>query len=164
MSNPDIDPKKLERARKAFAAVPYAKFLGLRLGEVRRGEVSIHLDIRDELKQNQGVVHGGAIASLIDTASAFAVLTEVDLNERVTTTDLTIHYLRPAIEGRLVATARIIRGGRRLFVLSVDVHHEADTLLATAVTTYIKVDSERHKSLVKPHKITIDNTADKMPE
>ena len=46
MSKDEIDPEKLERARSAFAAVPYAKFLGLQLGEVRQGEVSIHLDIR----------------------------------------------------------------------------------------------------------------------
>jgi len=145
MSKDEIDPEKLERARSAFAAVPYAKFLGLQLGEVRLGEVSIHLDIRDELKQNQGVVHGGAIASLIDTASAFAVLTQIDPAERVTTTDLTIHYLRPAITGRMVATARIIRGGRRLFVLSVDVHDSAAALIATAVTTYIKIDKNPPK-------------------
>src|SRR5689334_13608836 len=103
MSRHDSDPQKLERARRAFAAVPYAKFLGLQLGEIHSGEVSIHLDVRDELKQNQGVVHGGAIASLIDTASAFAVLTEIDVGERVSTTDLTIHYLRPATSGRMTA-------------------------------------------------------------
>jgi len=142
MSKHEIDPQKLERARTAFAAVPYARFLGLQLGEVRQGEVSIHLDIRDELKQNQGVVHGGAIASLIDTASAFAVLTQIDLDERVTTTDLTIHYLRPAITGRIVATARIIRGGRRLFVLSVDVLDDAGAPIATALTTYIKINTK----------------------
>ena len=146
MSRPEIDPQKLARARLAFAAVPYARFLGLQLGEVRRGEVSIHLDIRDELKQNQGVVHGGAIASLIDTASAFAVLTQIDPEERVTTTDLTIHYLRPAITGRIVATARIVRGGRRLFVLSVDVHDSANALVATALTTYIKIAKSLPKS------------------
>jgi uncharacterized protein (TIGR00369 family) len=146
MSKEQMDLQKLERARNAFAAVPYAKFLGLQLGTVLPGEVSIHLDIRDELRQNQGVVHGGAIASLIDTASAFAVLTQIDVEERVTTTDLTIHYLRPAITGRISATARIIRGGRRLFVLSVDVHDSADALVATAVTTYIKID----KNLPKP--------------
>src|SRR6476646_10854673 len=139
MSKDELDPQKLARARSAFAAVRYAKFLGLELGEISRGEASIHLEVRDELKQNQGVVHGGAIASLIDTASAFAVLTQIDLDERVTTTDLTIHYLRPAIAGRIVATARIVRGGRRLFVLSVDVHDNADALIATAVTTYIKI-------------------------
>ena len=146
MSKAELDPQKLERARSAFAAVPYAKFLGLQLGEIRPGEVSIHLDVRDELKQNQGVVHGGALASLIDTASAFAVLTQIDVDERVTTTDLTIHYLRPATAGRMTATARIIRGGRRLFVLSVEVRDSADALIATAVTTYIKIDKNSSKS------------------
>ncbi|HYW74912.1 MAG TPA: PaaI family thioesterase [Pyrinomonadaceae bacterium] len=145
MSNSAPDAQKVERARRVFASVPYAKFLGLQLGEMEKGEVSISLEIRDELRQNQGVVHGGAIASLIDTASAFAVLTQIELDERVTTTDLTIHYLRPALAGRLVATARTIRSGRRLFVLSVNVHDDAERLLATAVTTYIKLDQNPQK-------------------
>ena len=135
----ELNPAKLDRARRAFAAVPYAKFLGLELGEVASGEATIHLAVRDELKQNQGVVHGGAIASLIDTASAVALLTYIDVHERVTTTDLTIHYLRPITEGRMAATARIVRGGRRLFVLSVEVRNDRDVLVATAVTTYIKI-------------------------
>jgi uncharacterized protein (TIGR00369 family) len=133
------DPQKVERARKAFASVAYARFLGLQLGDFHDGEASIQLEVRDELKQNQGVVHGGAVASLIDTASAFAVLTRIEITERVTTTDLTIHYLRPVTSGWMTARARIIRGGRRLFVLSVDVTNDADQLIATAVTTYIKI-------------------------
>ena len=136
----ELDPAKLDRARRTFAGVPYAKFLGLELGEVASGEATIHLTVRDELKQNQGVVHGGAVASLIDTASAFAVLTHIEIHERVTTTDLTIHYLRPITEGRMAATARIVRGGRRLFVLSVEVRNDRNVLVATAVTTYIKIE------------------------
>lgn len=139
MSENDLDPERVARARAAFAAVPYAKLIGLELGEVTPGAVSIHLEVRDELQQNQGVVHGGAMASLIDTAAAFAVLTQLDLNERVTTTDLTIHYLRPVSSGRLTARARVVRGGRRLFVLSVEVTSDQQILLATAVTSYIKL-------------------------
>jgi len=139
MSDNELDPARVARARKAFASVPYAKFLGLELGEIKRGEASIHLEVRNELKQNQGVVHGGAVASLIDTAAAFAVLTRLELDERVTTTDLTIHYLRPITAGRLTATARIVRGGRRLFVLSVEVTNDQEILVATAVTSYIKL-------------------------
>ena len=135
----EVDPEKLARAQTAFASVPYAKFLGLELGEIHNGEVTIKLNVRDELKQNQGVVHGGAVASLIDTASAFAVLTQIETNERVTTTDLTIHYLRPITSGRMTATARVLRGGRRLFVLSIEVTNDLGLLVATAVTTYIKI-------------------------
>jgi uncharacterized protein (TIGR00369 family) len=135
----EVDPEKLARARAVFASVPYAKFLGLELGEVHNGEVTIKLNVRAELKQNQGVVHGGAVASLIDTASAFAVLTRIETSERVTTTDLTIHYLRPITAGRMTARARVLRGGRRLFVLSIDVTNDSGVLVATAVTTYIKI-------------------------
>ena len=134
----ETEEKGLARARAAFASVPYAKFLGLELCEIKSGEVSVCLDVRDELKQNQGVVHGGAVASLIDTASAFAILTQLAPDEKVTTTDLTIHYLRPATAGRLIATGRIIRMGRRMFVVQVDVTN-GGRLVATAVTGYIKV-------------------------
>ena len=138
MSEIDLDPARIKRARDAFHSVPYARFLGLELGEIGPGEVSIHLNVRDDLKQNQGVVHGGAVASLIDTAAAFAVLTMIDLDERVTTTDLTIHYLRPITAGRLIAKARLVRAGRRLFVLSVEVTN-GGVLVATAVTSYLKI-------------------------
>ena len=139
MSETELDEERLARIREAFAAVPYAKLLRLELGEMKPGEAKLHLDMRDELKQNQGVAHGGAVASLIDTAAAFAVVTRLNSGERVTTTDLTIHYLRPITSGRLTATARIVRGGRRLFVLSVEVTNEQQILLATAVTSYLKL-------------------------
>ena len=139
MSENKLSEARVARIQEAFAAVPYAKFLGLELGEMKPGEASLHLEVRDELRQNRGVVHGGAVASLIDTASAFAVVTQLEPNERVTTTDLTIHYLRPVTAGRLTATARTVRAGRRLFVLSVEVMDNQQKLIATAVTTYIKL-------------------------
>lgn len=139
MSENKLDPARIARAREAFALVPYARLIGLELGEVSPGDLSMHLDVREEIKQYQGVVHGGAVASLIDTAAAFAVITRLDLNEHASTTDLTIHYLRPATTGRLTARARVVRGGRRLLVLTVEVTNDQQILIATAVTTYIKL-------------------------
>ena len=138
MSKPDTEDSRLERARNAFDKVAYARFLGLELCELKSGEVTVCLDVRHEVKQNHGVVHGGAIASLIDTASAFVILTAIDENERVTTTDLTIHYLRPVTLGRMLARARIVRGGRRRFVVNVEVENDGE-LAATAVTGYMKI-------------------------
>lgn len=137
MSDSNSSDLRLERARAAFDSVAYAKFLGLELCELKSGEVTVCLDVRAELKQNQGVVHGGAIASLIDTASAFVILTTIEAHEKVTTTDLTIHYLRPITAGRLMAKARIVRGGRRRFVVNVEVENDG-SLAATAITGYVK--------------------------
>jgi acyl-CoA thioesterase len=86
------------------------------------------------------MVHGGAIASLIDTATAFAILTLLAPSEKVTTVDLTISYLRPVTRGRLRARAKVVRGGRRLFVVSAEVFSGETNLTATALSTYIKVE------------------------
>jgi 1,4-dihydroxy-2-naphthoyl-CoA hydrolase len=139
MSEEKLNEARVARIHEAFASVPYAKFLGLELGEMKPGEASLYLEVRDELRQNRGIVHGGAVASLIDTAAAFAVVTQLEPNERVTTTDLTIHYLRPVTSGRLTATARTVRAGRRLFVISAEVMDDRQRMVATAVTTYIKL-------------------------
>lgn len=136
MTTESEDPR-LTRVRAALGRVAYAKFLGLAMCE-SDGQTAICLDVRDELKQNHGVVHGGAIASLIDTASAFAILAVLQENEKVTTTDLTIHYLRPVTSGRMVAQAKIVRAGRRRFVVSVEVENNG-ALAATAITGYVKI-------------------------
>src|SRR4029078_4527606 len=97
------------RIQKAVKSVPYAKLLGFELDEVSPGAATLGLKIRKTLMQNHGVLHGGAIASLIDTAIAFAIIPLLDPEEKVTTVDLTISYLRPITKGR--ATAQAPGGG-----------------------------------------------------
>ena len=138
MTTESEDPR-LARVQAAFGRVAYADFLGLEMCETEGGETAICLDVRDELKQNHGVVHGGAIASLIDTASAFAILAVLQENEKVTTTDLTIHYLRSVTAGRMIAEAKIVRAGRRRFVVSVEVQNDG-RVAASAITGYVRID------------------------
>jgi uncharacterized protein (TIGR00369 family) len=139
MTEGSLPAERLKRIERAIEAVPYARLLGIELEKVVPGEATLTLATRPELSQNHGVVHGGAIASLIDTATAFAILTLLEPEERVTTVDLTISYLRPGLEGQMRATARVLRHGRRLLTTSAEVTNEAGTLLATALSTYIKL-------------------------
>ena len=127
------------RIHELFDRVRYAKLLGIEIDEVSHGFVKMHLDARDELRQVNDVLHGGSVASLIDTAAAFAVITLLDKAQSATTSDLTIHYLRPLASGRVSAEAKVIRPGRRLLVVTVEVFGEAGSLAATAVTTYIRL-------------------------
>ncbi|HKP45082.1 MAG TPA: PaaI family thioesterase [Pyrinomonadaceae bacterium] len=139
MSAANVPVERLRLIERAIDLVPYAKLLGIKLDHVKPGEATLRLPVRHELTQNHGVVHGGAIASIIDSATAFAVLTLIEPTERVTTVDLTISYLRPATEGDLIATAKVMRQGRRLFSVTADAIDQKDRLLATALTTYIKL-------------------------
>jgi acyl-CoA thioesterase len=130
---------QFNRLREAFDNVPFARLLGIEIGAAEPGTATLHLNVRDELKQNHGVMHGGATASLIDTAAAFAILTILEAGQKTTTVDLTVHYLRPLTEGRLTARARVLRAGRRLIVVSVDLTDDAQLLAATALTTYLRL-------------------------
>jgi acyl-CoA thioesterase len=139
MSDGQISAAQLKRIHSAIRTVPFARFLGLELEEVASGKATLSVKIRKELTQNQGVVHGGAIASLVDTATAFAIISLLEPKEKVSTVDLTISYLRPAVGGRLTAVATVVRAGRRLFVVSAEVFDKQGKIIATALSTYIKV-------------------------
>ncbi|PYS52466.1 MAG: hypothetical protein DMF68_01450 [Acidobacteria bacterium] len=139
MTDDALTPEKEERIREAFRNVPFAQHLGIELGELKRGEASLHLSIRDEMRRNNGFVHGGVTASLADTAAAFAILTILEAEETTTTIDMTIHYMRPLVQGRASARARVLRAGRRIITISVDVLDESKTVAATALTTFIKL-------------------------
>jgi uncharacterized protein (TIGR00369 family) len=139
MTGTKITAAQFRRIQNAVGTVPFAKLLGIELDAVSRGTATLGLTIRKELTQNHGVVHGGAIASLIDTATAFAIISLLTAKERVTTVDLTISYLRPLTDGRITAAAKVLRAGRRLFVVSADVFDRDGKLSTTALSTYIKV-------------------------
>lgn len=139
MKEAKLTAAQLKRIHKALAAVPYAELLGIELEHVAPGIATLGLTVRRELTQNHGVVHGGAVASLIDSAMAFAIIPLLAPKEGVTTVDLTISFLRPVTGGRMKSTAKVVRAGRRLIVVSAEVFDSRETLTATALSTYIKL-------------------------
>ncbi len=62
----ELTAAQRERIEKALDAVPFARLIGIKLESVEPGHAVLLMEVRDELRQNHGVVHGGAIASLND--------------------------------------------------------------------------------------------------
>jgi 1,4-dihydroxy-2-naphthoyl-CoA hydrolase len=118
---------------------PYLQHLGIELVEISPGRAVMKLPMKDELRQPYGLLHGGATASLIDTATAFAVVASIGTEDKATTVDLTVHYLRPVIDETTICTATVVRAGKRLITVSAEVHNEQGKLIATALSTYTKV-------------------------
>jgi uncharacterized protein (TIGR00369 family) len=138
MSQTELSEAQRARIAKAMDMVPFARLLGLQLETAVPGQAVMSLQIRDELRQNLGVVHGGVTASLIDSAAALAIVPLLQDGERATTVDLTINYLRPLRSGKVTATARVLRAGKRIIAVSADVEDEAGNLAATGLTTYLR--------------------------
>lgn len=117
----------------------FAKMIGMRLVEMKRDEATIEIEMRDQLRQPHGLLHGGVTATLIDTAMAFAVITVLTREEKASTVDLNVHYLRPHTEGKFSCTAKVLKAGKRLLTVSAEVINEQGKLIATALSTYTKV-------------------------
>lgn len=126
----------LARLRETFARIPYVNLLGMEFVRAERGAATFALDVREALTRMGGILHGGAVVSLLDTAAAFAVHTVIQPEGRTVTVDLTTHFLHPASQGRIEAHARVLRRGRRVCILSVEARNEADEIIATATMTY----------------------------
>jgi len=139
MRTPDLTDEQRRRVEAAREAVPFLKLLGVEVESVGPGTATLLLPVRDEILRNDGIVHGGAIASVIDSAFAFAIIPLLDENERTTTVDLTIHYLRPLSAGVAKTTARIVRLGRRVITVSAELFDENGKLAATALSTYLRM-------------------------
>lgn len=139
MKTPNLNEQQRQRVENAYNAVPFFKLIGVEIESVGVGTATLVLPIREEFKQNDAIVHGGAIATVIDSSLAFSIIPLLDENERTTTVDLTIHYLRPLTGGVARATARVIRAGRRVITVSAELFDENEKLTATALSTYLRL-------------------------
>ena len=108
---------------------------GMSVLEAAPGAVDIALDVEPHHLNLQGVLHGGMIATLADTAAGLAVRTELTPGRTHVTVSLNVQYLRPGGPGRLVGRGRVLRIGRALAVATAEVVDGQGRLLATASAT-----------------------------
>lgn len=109
----------LDLARKVLAEQPFSRLLGARLTAFGDGEVTLEVDIRQELLQQYGYVHGGVVSYAADNTLTLAAATVV--GPGLITSGFTIDYLRPATGEVLHAHAQVVRAGRTRVVCRCDV-------------------------------------------
>ncbi len=88
---------------------PFEDLVGLTIERVQGGRAVLSLPFTIKLSQGGGVMHGGALVTLADTAVAMAIKSLLPPGTVFATTELTTRFLAPVREGRLTATA-VIRG------------------------------------------------------
>lgn len=111
--------------------------LGMRVERLEEGKAVVVLPVTEKLLQLYGVVHGGAIASLIDSAVGAAVNGVLAPGQQAATVEMNVNYLLPVTEGRLVAVATILQQGKRIIVGSVEVRDDGGRMVACGRATYI---------------------------
>lgn len=137
---PVLAPDLLDRLRKRLSSSPALAWLEPTLEELALDSCVLGLTYRPELTNGSGTVHGGILASLADTAVAFALSTNFDGRMGFATSDMTIHFLR-RVKGDVRARARIIKKGKRVNVGEVDIVDRDGRLVARALTTFLLTTS-----------------------
>lgn len=102
---------------------PLARLLGFQVQTLAADSVDVRLPFRPEVTTVANVVHGGAIAALVDTAAVAAVWSGADpaQHQRGATVGCTVNYLAAGRGQDLIANAHVIQRGRSLCVCDVDV-------------------------------------------
>lgn len=108
--------------------------LGLRDVEVEGVELAMEMGTAPELANSRGALQGGLIATLIDIIAGRLALQGTSAAETIATSDLTIHYLAPIIDGPAQARAKVLRRGSRSVILHVEVYDVATDKLAAVST------------------------------
>jgi uncharacterized protein (TIGR00369 family) len=135
-----LSPDLLQRLRKRLADSPALGWLRPSLEELALDRCLLRLPYREALTNGSGTIHGGVLATLADTAVAFALSTNFDGKMGFATADLTIHYLRRA-RSEVLARARILKKGTRVNVGEVEIVDGAGREVARVLATFILTTS-----------------------
>ena len=120
---------------------PFAQFLGMRIDDISEGAARCSMEIHEQLKNPIGSVHGGVLYSLADTAAGCAAISYD--GHRMTTVDGSLHFLRAAIAvPRIFARAEVIKKGKRLVTVRVEILDLDGRLLDDGTFTFFDLDAE----------------------
>jgi uncharacterized protein (TIGR00369 family) len=125
-----------ELVRQRMKESRSTELLGFEVESVHTGRAIFRLDVRPRHKQIYGVVHGGILAALADTAAAIAAYTTIQKGSELSTLEMKINYLEPVPGGRVKADARVLRAGRNFIVTECEIFNEDGSLAAKALLTF----------------------------
>lgn len=117
----------------------FGELLGLQSEDQGEGRAKVSFVATERHLNPHGTVHGGAIASLCDTAMGMAVISGASPEaSRPVTIEMKITYLEPSAPGDVVATAQVRKRGRRITVVETEVTQENE-VVALAIGTFTTI-------------------------
>lgn len=124
----------LEKIKQLFDSAPISRYLSMSLGYCENGVARVRLPFRKDFEEGHGVIHGGLIGLLGDTAGNFAV-GSVSPGSTVKTVEYKLSLLA-SVQGDLLAIGEVVRKGRTLATCRIEVVEGNDRVVAIGLATY----------------------------
>lgn len=129
----------LDALREFFeTGIPFNRVLGLKIDHLEAGICVIKLPFRDGLigDSSRPAIHGGVVSATADTAGGLALWSSLGSQDRVSTIDMRVDYLRHGIAQDLWCRAEVARVGNRVGTTSMVVFQENDRVIAECRAVY----------------------------
>lgn len=132
--NPEIERAILERIKR----IPIVETLKMRFDEFDQGLCKVTIPYEPKYEGVFESLHGGLLMTVADSAACFAIMTQTGPDEVLTTTDMNIRFLAPCLSD-VTAVAKVIKLGRTLCPVSVDLFDRSGILVAVAQVNYMRL-------------------------
>jgi uncharacterized protein (TIGR00369 family) len=129
------NPDYVAAVQKLVHGSPYPSLIGMTIEELALDRCRIDLVLRHDHLQPFGIVHGGVIATLIDTATFWAAFMRLPEDAGLVNVDLKLNYLKAVVSGRLRAIGECLRFGRQISYTIASVYNDDNELVAHGTST-----------------------------
>jgi uncharacterized protein (TIGR00369 family) len=137
----DLLPQSVQQRWSSYGDWPeqahFARLVGIEVEELRRDYARMRLPWRTELNQPAGLMHGGAIATLVDTVVVHAIGTAYEDRRPFSTIEMQVRYLAPVRSEDLIAEGWVTRRGKRVVFCEVEVRTASVVKVATGNSIYV---------------------------
>lgn len=132
---PQLNTEYVKELLQAVNKSPFPKHISMTLTSIGLDYAKLELYLSTSHLQLAGIVHGGVLATLIDTATFWAVFMRIPEGATLVNVDLKLNYLKSAVSGTLFAEGRCLRAGRTLGYAEAWVKNETGDLLVHGTST-----------------------------
>ena len=119
-----------------YGQFPLRKFLGMEVESSEAGRAVASLTVAEQMLNPNGVVHGGVLFTMVDTAMGKATMSVLEPGQICASVEVQLRFMRPVTEGLLRAQSSVVRRGRTIVHLDAEVRGGDDTLFATGAGTF----------------------------
>ena len=136
-----LNPAWVAVVSRLVDACPYFQLQSMRLTELTPGASCLEIDLAKKHLQPFGLVHGGVLATLVDAAGFWALYSQTDPGLGLTSVEMKLNFLAPAVQGRLRGMGRAIKLGKTLGLAEARVEDQDGKLLAHGTVTLMALQS-----------------------
>jgi uncharacterized protein (TIGR00369 family) len=130
-----VNPAYVEELKAVVKKSPYPRHMAMELDHIELDGANIVLHLAEYHLQPFGIVHGGVIATLIDTATFWAAFLRLPEDAGLVNVDLKLNYLQPVTDGRITARGTCMRSGSSISYSEAKVFDENERLVAHGTST-----------------------------